>query len=385
MSARWLAFVVLSFPGLASAVACPPLPTDSQLRAYAEEDDVAGYVALRWLKCGWPATVPALKPVARLTLEKAREEADPAEPNDLLESDELFEGLTTMAVANPVSVVQMFAETDEEPNEDDAPALAELLRLRVNPAQLTDNFEQGVEPAIAWLREHYRLPPDLDGRFELALIASRVRRDDIDGARAHLARAEPLYSVPDAAMGMRFDAAESWKEMRAALAEPVALSLAASGPEFRIDRSTQKKAYVKTRCGTGALMAQMFGLDYLREHVLRAAPIDVAISELLSQWREPVKGGSGEHFDLLVELLRKRYSGTELQQGLGDAIATMRNDEHVVGMNLFGQFIALPGSVLEDDATASGGVRERRLENHELAEIVRGTALFRTLAQAPGA
>lgn len=58
----------------------------------------------------------------------------------------------------------------------------------------------------------------------------------------------------------------------------------------------------------------------------------------------------------------------------------MRNDDHVAGMNLFGHFVALPSTVREDDATAPGGVRERRLEERELAEIVRGTLLYRTLS-----
>jgi hypothetical protein len=385
MSARLLAFFLLSSASCIAAATCPPPLTNAQLRAYAEEGEVSGYVVLRWLKCGWPATVPVLEPVARLTREKAREEADPEDPDSLLESDELLEGLSMMAMANPDGVVKLFAEGDEEPDEDDVPAFAELLRLQVPPAQIASHFEQGVLPAIAWLREHYAVPSGMDGGFELARIAAKVRRGDIDGARAHLADAEPRYSVPDAVAGTHADLTESWQEMRVALAEPVAQSLAASGPGIRIDRSTPKQAVHPRKCGTGALMAQTFGLDYLRGHVLRAAPIDIAIGELLSQWREPISGGGGEHFDLLVELLRKRYGRAELQQGFGDAIAMLRNDENVVGMNLFGHFIVLPGSVLEDDAAAPDGVRERRLENHELAEIVRGTQLFRAVALPPGA
>lgn len=384
MSARWLASVVLSFSALTAAAACPPPLTDPQLRAYAEEGEVSGYVLLRWLKCGWPAAVPVLQPVARLTREKASADADPEDARDLLESDDLFEDFSMMAVANPTAVARMFAEESDEPDEDDPAALADLMRLPVDSARMGKHFEQGIAPAIAWLREHYALPSDVDGRFELALIAQRVRRGDIDGARTHLAAAGPRYAVPDAAMETDSDSAELWAEMRAVLAEPVAQSSAASGPGIRIDRSTPKEVSRVRKCGTAALMDSLFGLDHLREYVLRAAPVDIAIGELLGQWREPVGAGGGRHFDLLVELLRKRYGPTELEQGLGDAVATLRNDDRVVGMNLFGQFVALPSSVLEDDAAAPEGVRERRLANHELAEIVRGTALYRMLPLKPG-
>lgn len=378
MSARWLVLVVLSLPGLAIAAACPPPLPHAQLRSYANDDAVSGYVTVRWLKCGWPAAVPVLKPVARLTLENARAAADRDDPNDLLESDELFETLSMIVISNPGAVAGMLTEHDEEPAENDPPGLAELLRLRVTPAQIAKNFEQGVEPAIAWLREQYVLPRHIDGRFELALIAIDVRRGDIDGARARVAAAAPRYAESDV-IDAESDSDEDWKAMRAALAEPVAQSSAASGPGIRIDRSTVKDEPRLLKCGTGALMEHLYGVGYLREHVLRAAPIDTAIGELLGQWREPVGAGGGAHFDLLVELLKKRYGGGELEQGLGDAIATLRNDEHVAGMNLFGQFVALPSHVLEDDATTPGGVRERRLEQHELAELVRDTRLYRLL------
>lgn len=383
MIVRVLATAALLCAASIAAAACPRPLTDAQLRTHAENGEIAGYVMRRWFTCGWPAVAPALGSAAEITREKALADAGPDDPDAVLEYDELLEALSLAVVMTPRGVIELAAENDDEPAEDDLPALAELLRMSVSPEQAAKNFEQGLAPAIAWMRKHYVLPETLDRRFELALIAQNIRSGDIGGARARfaLAVARPVSSgTPIHGIA---DADEHWKTMQTILAEPVALSTVATGPGIRLDRSTSKQAPAREMCGTGALMERTFGLEYLRGYVLRAAPIDVAIDELLGQWREPVNAGGGEHLDLLVELLKKRYSKAELDQGFGDAIALLRNDDQVAGMNLFGRFIALPGSVLEDDATAPDGVRERRLENRELAEIVQRTALYRALVSKP--
>ncbi len=380
MFARCFASImVLCFPCLASA-ACPRPFSEAQLRTFAQSgQDVTGYVMLRWFKCGWDATVPVIAPAAQITREAADAKADPDDQSDPLEGDELVEMFSMTVVANPKDAPRVFAMGEEEPNEDDLPALAELMRLSVSSAEIVHNMENGVTPAIAWLRQNYLLPAELDLRLELALIAQKVRSGDLAAARAQLAAAEPRAAQ---ALVLESDGGADWASMQAILAEPVAQSAAATGPGIMIDRATPKQRFSRAQCGYIGKYGQL-DFTYLRAYVLRAAPIDVAIGELLGQWREPVGADGGEHLGLLVELLKKRYGRRELEQVLSDGIATLRNDDLVAGMNLFGHFVVLPSTVREDDATAPDGVRERRLEEHELAEIVRGTALYRALLSTP--
>jgi len=380
MFARCFAsMMVLCFPCLAAA-ACPRPFSEAQLHTFAQSgQEVAGYVMLRWFKCGWDATVPVIAPAAQITREAADAKADPDDQSNPLQGDELVEMLSMTVFANPNDAPRVFAMGEDEPDEDDPPALAELMRLRVSSAEIVHNMENGVTPAIAWLRHNYLLPAELDLRLELALIAHKVRSGDLASARAQLALAAPRAAQ---ALVLESDGIPEWASMQAVLAEPVVQSATATGPGIMIDRATEKRSYRETQCG---FIGKYERLDFtdLRAYVLRAAPIDLAIGELLGQWREPVGADGGEHLGLLVELLKKRYAQHELEQAFSDAIATLRNDDQVAGMNLFSHFVVLPSSVREDDATAPGGVRERRLEEYELADIVRGTALYRALLSTP--
>ncbi|HSX62220.1 MAG TPA: hypothetical protein VLF18_18710 [Tahibacter sp.] len=345
------------------------------MRAYAEENDIADYVAMRWITCGWAATVPALDTVAQITRADAVEETDSGDARELLEADALVEALAMTISANPAALTAGFVEEyADDPDADEPSVLAKLMRVRVSVAQMERHLRQGRESAAAWLRARYVLTSEIDGQIEIAFIAERARGGDIDGARMRLAAAEPRFVLP----GLSDErSADRWKALRETLDEPVATSSAATGPGIVIDRSTVGP--IRRICGTSLWNAQLFGFDDVRERVLRAAPIDTALAELLQDWHEPTGRGGGDHPDLLVELLRKRHGAVGTTQGIDDAIASIRNDEHVAGMNLFGQFVALPSHVREDDPSTTSGVRERRLEIAELAAIVRDTRLFRTL------
>jgi hypothetical protein len=360
--------LLLSALFAADVQACPPLPSTARLQALAEQDELDGYTLLRVLKCGWREAEPAV----RAWRESVR--AAPGEEEDTEES--LIEPFIAATRVNPAFIRKLL---DEPLDEDDAPAeVMALARMPQGQAAQLRHFEQSLAPAIAWLRKEAPLTPAQELQLELSLAAQEIRRGQLDQARAHVEKAaadwEALETKDEASDSARTEASEALEEFRAVLALPAAQSLATTSEPWTLDRSSWLR-----RCGFSAAMAEVFGTAYLRELVLRHSDPDLAISELLAaDWRDQIHG-SPEHAEFLATLLRKRYSAQELRQGWDDALASLRNEDAVTGLSLFGHFLPLPSAVRERADNPGDLPTERRLRDEELVEMVRNTPLYKAL------
>ncbi|TDR41265.1 hypothetical protein DFR29_111179 [Tahibacter aquaticus] len=367
--------LLLAMAGLfvAPAVqACPPLLSRQALQQLDPQEELGQYVMLRWLTCGAETTLPAL-PVLRagLRLQALQRDGDGDEPA-AAPDDEFAEMVVASLSVNPHAVIAGFFEEREDIDEDTPAYLRSLMAWQVSAQQKLRHFEQGVAPVIAFLRQQ-PLSPSIEQQLELILIAQEIRQGKIEQARTHLARVASAAALPQADT----ESAERLAQMKAVLAPVREHSLAADTQRWVIDKSTGRR--LRMRCGTGAWMEAMYGLDYLRAEVLRRADADAdaAIAELLQDdWREQI-GGHGSRSGFLAELLRKRHPPAALKLAWDDALASIRNDDDKAGLSLFGNYLALPSAVLEGDVTAAGGARERPLTVDELAELVRQSALYR--------
>lgn len=379
------AVLFLLAAGSDEVTACPPAPSAAQLQSADGVEDGAYYLLMRWLKCG-PADAAALWPAWRDALR--RQEAE--ERTEILTHDAsdqapylLLLALSLDPDALAKSMAESTAEAEAEQAGTDEPDLAgdegvpgqrALSAWPVPVATMKRHFEQGLEPAAALLRQD-SASPAIAATVELVRVRQMIRNGRIHDARALLARvqAAPPADDPEKVFG------ETSNLLTEVLAEPEQRSLVAGGPGLVLDRSTSRQR--KFRCGFDGF-AHLFGKDRLRAQVLRAADPDAAIADQLEEhWRDGVFGrprsDGMESVALLAELLRKRYGAAELRQGWDDAVAMIRNDEQVAGTQLLGHFLILPSDVIEDDATAPGGTRQRKLSIEELAGLVRASPLYR--------
>ncbi|HWU53674.1 MAG TPA: hypothetical protein VN153_12770 [Tahibacter sp.] len=358
------------------ATACPPALSSAQLQAIESTEDASTYVLLRWLKCG-PADAAVLWPTLRdaVRRKQAEEEAIDAGPNADAEADVVVE-----AEPDPAALMLLFAlsmnpdalvRSLDDGHSGDEPVLDALMRWPVPAETMKRHFEQGIAPALALLRQE-PMTPALEWQAEFVRVAQEVRQGRITEARAHVAR---LVAAPPPA-GVEDSVGDWTKEMVELLAEPAQRSTAAGAPGWVLDRSTATGS--RRRCGTAEVMHEL-GPAYLRGIVLRAAEPDAAIADQLEKsWRTNLRGDIRKaDLALLAELLRKRYGAAELRQGWDDAVAMIRNDEQVAGTQLLGHFLVLPSDVIEDDKSAPGGTRQRKLSTAELAELVRASPLYR--------
>ncbi|GMV28043.1 MAG: hypothetical protein AMXMBFR59_01680 [Rhodanobacteraceae bacterium] len=378
MNLRWLAFVVMSFFALATAAACPPPLGKAQWEELAADDgeDPFNYASMRWLKCGWNAAEPAMRDLRAAVKAKARKDA--AESGDGPdEHDEFVQRFVMILHLDPALLDEPdFFDMDEEPNPDDPAPLAELLRLRVSPATLASNFENGFPGMIALLRREPLSDAD-ELMLELALVKQMARRGDIDAARARIDRlARDVQarqaSSKESESDSDYGETELLQSMQAAFEPASAKSAAADGSPWMLDRSSHQRRF----CGTGAYMARLFGSSALRESVLKAGDVDAAIGELLVQhWRGHLLGGAPQA-PLLIELLRKSHGEAGLRQGWEDGIATLRDGESPA-IHLFGHHLPLPNLVREDDSAIPGATSERALSREELVALVKASSLYR--------
>lgn len=375
------------FAAAGAAMACPPAPSAAQLQSVDAAEDGAPYLLMRWLKCG-PADAAALWPAWRDALRRQQAEEHADDP-DYREPDQASYLLLMALSMSPDALAKSMAEstaeaTAEQADADEPDATEEenetvpgeraLSAWQVPVATMKRHFEQGLEPAAALLLQE-STSPAIAATLELARVRQLIRAGDIDAARASFARVQATPPADDPG-NMFGELSDTLTEV---LAEPEQRSLAASGPGLVLDRSTARPR--KFMCGFIGL-AKLFGKDDLRAQVLRAADPDAAIADQLEEhWRSSVLVGPGSDgmrdVALLAELLRKRYGAAELRQGWGDAVAMIRNDEQVAGTQLLGYFLVLPSDVIEDDAAAPGGTRQRKLTTEELAELVRASPLYR--------
>lgn len=375
--------LLLAMAGLFAAPAlqaCPPPLSRQELQQLDAQEDLSRYILLRWLVCGPETALPALPLLRDALRDQARQDDggnDSAEaPDGKAEPvDEFVQAVLFALSINP----QVLASDDfldrKDAAEGAAGHLAALLAWPAGTQQMTRHFEQGLAPAIAFLRQE-PLSPAIEQQLELILVAQEIRQGRIEQARKHFARvsadaATAPQGDPDAAA----DAAERLKQMAAVLAPVHTPSLAAATQRWVVDNSTGYP--LRRRCGTGAWFAAIFSLDYLRDAILRRADPDAAIAEVLQgDWRSQI-GGDGGRTGFLVELLRKRYPPAALKLAWDDALASIHSEDDTAGLNLFGHYLALPSAVLEGDATLPGSARERAPSVAELAEMVRRSALYR--------
>lgn len=378
MSLGWLAFVVMALFALAPAAACPPPLGKAQWEALAaaDDEDPFNYALMRWLKCGWNSAEPAMRDLRATVIAKARKDAAES-GGDPDEHGEFVQRFVMILHLDPAVLDEAdFFDMDEEPNPDDPAPLAELMRLRVPPATLASNFEDGFPGVIALLRRE----PLSDGdelMLELALVKQMARRGDIDAARARIDRltrdaGARQASSSESERDSHYGEIKLLQMMQAAFEPASAKSAAADDSHWVLDRSSHRRRF----CGTGAYMERLFGSSALRESVLKAGDADAAIGELLVQhWREHLLGGVPQA-PLLIELLRKRHGEAGLRQGWEDGIATLRDGE-VPAIHLFGHYLPLPNLVREDDSAVPGTTRERRLSCEELVALVKASSLYR--------
>ncbi|WP_257387058.1 hypothetical protein [Tahibacter caeni] len=379
-----LSALFLLAAGSGAAAACPPAPSAAQLQSVDAVEDAAPYLLMRWLKCG-PADAAALWPAWRDALhrEEAEERADnPAyhEPDQapllLLTALSMDPDALAASIAESTAQAQSEQDDADESNAADeaVPGLRVLSAWPVPVATMKRHFEDGLEPAAALLRQDYPSPA-IAATVELARVSQMIRNGRIPDARALLARTREAVPADDPEQIFH----EMSQLLAEVLTEPEQRSLAESGPGLVLDRSTRTRHVLK--CGFAGL-EHLFGKDRLRAQVLRTADADAAIADQIEEhWRNGVLGrktdDDANDVALLAELLRKRYGTAELRQAWDDAIALIRNDEQVAGTRLFGHFLALPSDVIEDAADAPDGTRQRKLGTQELAELVRGTPLYR--------
>lgn len=374
-----------------TSAACPaPLP-DAELRRLDSDDELIQYATLRWLLCGPESALPAL-PVLRdvyraLAIEAAEAEPDAAQTAaQAPEPDAAFTRLVIVGLSmNPQKLVDGLIESRDDADDQDTGAqqkLAGYWRLRMDRQQMLRNYEQGVHPAIDFLRA-LPLSPAEDQLLELALVGQEIRQGRIEDARAHLARvtaAAPKAAADDEQMPARTEIDGMLRDRLQALTEALAplqqISPVPDSQGWVLDKSSGR--FLRGRCGFSALFEAMFGAGELRAEVLRRADPNAAIAELLhKEWRGLVDGGRSS--GLLLELLRKRHSSTQLQTALDDAVASVRNENGTAGLLLLGQALPLPSTVIEGDATVPNGTKERPLEMPELVALVQATDLYRQL------
>lgn len=394
-----LSLVPLLYAATAPAAVCPdPLP-ESTLRQLDSEEDLINYVMVRWLACGPQAALPALPLLREHLRQAAREQlaeevaaAEYAGRAVQADTEMTFEMLAIIALSiSPAGVVDDFLDQAVEDSAVDADAtplerdVARYLPLLRDRHRMIRHYEAGVPVGIDFLRREL-LSPQQDQLLELALVGQEIRQGHIDVARQHLARvAASGPHVPDIAHDDESDDDETEESefLRArlttlteALAPVQAVSLVADAQPWVLDRSTGAKR--RFRCGTGDFFGEMLSAAPLREIVLRRADADAAIAERLrGKWKTLIESPRTDSDPLLRELLRKRYTPDELKTGLDDAVASIRSNEGRAQLMLFGQALALPGSVLEGDASVPGGTRTRELAVSELAELVRAGDLYR--------
>lgn len=380
MSARWLASVVLSLSGLATAAACPPPLSAAQSRQLVERgaEEMHEYASLRWLKCGWRAAEPAMREWRDAVKADARKDAAEtgSEPDG---RDEFVEQIVMSLHADPNQLIDadFLVDMTEEPGPDDPPPLADLMRLRISPATLASNFESGIAGAAALLRRGHLSDAD-ELMIDLALVKQMARRGELDAARARLDRIARDVQARQAARPEGDDESdygelEFLATMQAAFEPVSAKSAAVDDSAWVLDRSSRQRFY----CGTGAYMERMFGASTLRESVLKSGDLDAAIGEVLVlPWRDHLIRGAPQA-TLLLELLRRRYGEAGLRQGWEDAIATLRDDGATPSIQLFGHYLPLPKRVREDDPGSPDSTRERALGREELVALVKDSPLYR--------
>ena len=387
-----LAGLALAAATQAATAACPaPLP-EAQLRRLDTDDELTQYVTLRWLLCGPESALPIL-PVLRdayraQAIEEAEADPDTAQTAAQMPGrDEAFTQLVIAGVSmNPQQLVDGLIESRADFDAEPAQAqqqLAGYWRLRVDRAQMLRNYEQGLRPAIEFLRRA-PLSPAEDHLLELALVGQEIRQGRIEDARAHLARitaTAPKPAADDEEAGARREIDGMLRDRLQALTEALAPVQAISpAPESRgwvLDKSTGR--FLRGRCGFSAMFEAMFGAGELRAEVLRRADPAAAIAELLHrEWRGLIDGDRSSA--LLLEFLRKRHStDEELQTALDDAAASVHNENGTAGLLLFGQMLPLPSAVIEGNATVPDGTKERPLETAELVALVQASDLYREL------
>lgn len=367
--------------------ACPaPLP-DSALRTLDPGEELSSYLMLRWLACG-PKSVLTMLPILRESVHRqvqkdAEEDAAPLGPPD---GDGAFVRLVIVALSmNPEEVADGFAKAKDHVEPADAHstpeqrALIEFFALGIDKTQIRRHFEQGVGLGVEFLRQQ-ALTPAQEQLLQLVEVKQAARQGRYDTAREQLARiaaAVPPDIAPD--RDDRELLQGYLESLNEALAPVQAVSLAADAQSWVLDKTTGVPR--RRTCGFAAGMEATFGASHLRADILRRADIDAAIAELLrEQWHALIEGHHAEA--LLLELLLKRYTAAELRTGLDDAVASIRSHGGRAQLVLFGQALALPGSVEEGDASVADGTRTRELGVAELADLVRAGDLYLRLGPA---
>lgn len=377
--------VLLGFAAIVLALfgpvllACPVALSKAQLKRL-DAEDMRIYAVQRWLKCGFAEAEPALRFWRNEATAQERRErrADPEESE--FAGDAFVDEIYGMVVLNPVAIPDELARLDPGTKDGDIAALAELLLLRADEATVRRHFDDSLPALVSWLRKE--VPSGRDPatsamaglELDLVLIKRLVRQGEIAAAREELERIERRWHSRAASMPIADKVKGDISRLRQVLQAVAPRSAAPSRTDWTLNRS--RGGFI---CGTPYVQERRYGVQYLRDYVLRAADTDAAIAELLdTSWRSEI-AGDASHTLLLAELLRRRHDDAALKQGWIDALATLRADEHGSGLQLFGQFLPLASALIEDDAPAPGSTRERRFTQEELVALVLATPLYRSL------